>query len=81
MNTAELLNARRDTSRTEREQVLEAMKKAGHGSTILELEFVTGIRSSTVIARLHELIDDDKVVIAPFRRRCMVNDITKKVSN
>jgi hypothetical protein len=79
MNTAELLVARRDVSLTECEAIADALTKAGTGMTILELEFVTGIRSSTICARLRELRLADRVERAPFKRACSVNGITKLI--
>jgi DNA-binding IclR family transcriptional regulator len=79
MNTAEFLKKRAPKSATECEEILGVMKRSGHGWTILEMAERTGMASSTVVARFHDLIKAGEVAIAPFKRECQINHIAKKV--
>jgi predicted transcriptional regulator len=72
-------HSRKHENQTEAEYVLATIRKARHGLTILEIAQRTGLQSSTVSGRLGELRKSGQIEEAPFKRRCSVNGMLKKI--
>jgi len=72
-------HSRKRENETEAEYVLSVIRKAQHGLTILEIAQRTGLQSSTVSGRLGDLRKAGLVEEAPFKRKCSVNGMRKKI--